>query len=154
MIPTYISLSHLSRSCAVDIGIGTAEILHPAFCSASDWGAGIAEQRRVVDMVCGLGVQYMDAKPLTRTKHDEERYLRKVRRRAERTAKERDHDKASAAGFAPLIFIGMSVVSWLIGQALNWLLRWWRSSDNATEVVKTLCWTMPGAGWQDDGEDD
>lgn len=156
MIPNYTSLSHLSRSCAVDLGVGTADPLHPAFCASPDWGSGIAEQRRVVDMVCGMAVQYLEAKKPRRVQRDEERFLRKVKRRAKRIAEERDADKAEKAGFAPVAFIGMVVVGWLIEQALNWLLRWWRSSDNAPQVVATLCSTMPGAGWQDDddGEDD
>lgn len=154
MIPTYTSLSHLSRSCAVDIGIGTADPAHAAFCRSADWGSGIAEQRRVVDLVCGLGVNYLHSKQPRRVQRDEERFLRRVKRRAARIAEEKDADKAEKAGFAPIAFIGMVVVGWLIEQALNWLLRWWRSSDNAPAVVATLCATMPGAAWQDDGEDD
>lgn len=154
MIPNYTSLSHLSRSCAVDLGIGTADPTHLAFCRASDWGSGIAEQRRVVDLVCGMGVKYLEAKQPRKVQRDEERFLRRVKRRAERVAKEKDADKAEKAGFAPLMFIGAAVVGWLIEQALNWLLRWWRSSDSAPEVVKTLCSTMPGATWQDDEGDD
>jgi hypothetical protein len=147
---TFTTIEQLASRCATELGVGTADPLHPAFCSAKDWGGGIAEQRRVVDLVCGQGVQYLDAKKPGRTSRDEERFQRRVRRRAEKIVRERDVDKT---GFAPLILIGGAIISWLIGKALDWLLRWWRGDDQAPASVAAICDVMPGVGWRDDGDD-
>lgn len=148
---TFNSIEQLASTCATDIGVGTCEPLHPAFCKSSDFMGGIKEQRRVVDMVCGLGVTYLEAKRPQKTGHDEDRFIRKVRRRAEKTARERDVDKT---GFAPLILIGGAIVTWLIQKALDWLLAWWRGTPTAPENVKAMCVGLPGAGWSEDTDDD
>jgi hypothetical protein len=54
----------------------------------------------------------------------------------------------------PLILIGGAIVTWLIQKALDWILAWWRGTPTASENVTAMCAGLPGAGWQDDGEDD
>lgn len=148
---SYATIEQLSNDCATCIGIGTCEPLHPAFCKSQDFMGGIREQRRVVDLVCGQGVKYLDAKRPGRTSHEEDRFQRKVRRRAERITRAHDVEKT---GFAPLILIGGAIVTWLIQKALDWILAWWRGTPTASENVTAMCAGLPGAGWQDDGEDD
>lgn len=103
--------------------------------SASAAGEQSDAKRRVTDAVTCRAVRHLH-RHRPQSDHD-------IARMQRRFAICNQQQAEKVCGFAVLSFIALEFLGWLVQQAFDYILRWWRSDHAASESVECMMLSSP-----------